>query len=416
MLRVRLVAGVKIQSFAKTNIDLNKSWWDAKKEQTKKFTPVEEAERIDTSVTEMRNVIREAFRRDYGKVEITSEWLDSIVNPHVEIKSVEQVKVKTFFDYWDEFIEYKKDIVDRRKDAYRSLRGKLQRFEAVSGKPLSIDLGVKTLQDIEEFIKNEIDIVAHHPEVYSNYPNEIVRRGQNYANGNMAKIKTFVLWLNTNGHTSVNSFRKGLYEIKKDQYADPIALNEEELDLLYSADIPPYLQRYRDMFALHCYIGARVEDFVKLKRENVDKDGVLMYIATKGIKNSQRTLYVPLCERALEIINRYNEPVRLFPFMNISGADGYNKNIKVVLRCIGIDRKVITLNTITGEKEIKPLCDVATSHTARKTFVSCMLNRAGGNAITLSPMTGHVENSKAITRYASVQLGTLKKLVEKAFE
>lgn len=47
----------------------------------------------------------------------------------------------------------------------------------------------------------------------------------------------------------------------------------------------------------------------------------------------------------------------------------YNKMIKRILKHVGIDRMVRTLNPKTRQDEARPLWEVATSHTARKTFI-----------------------------------------------
>ncbi|MDP4277098.1 MAG: tyrosine-type recombinase/integrase [Bacteroidota bacterium] len=413
-LRIRLVDGRDTICYAKSNIWLKVTWWDQKKEKTKLLTPIDESERIDSAVEELRNRIVKAYTKDVGHIILNSAWLDSVVNPPIELEEIKQKQTKTFFELWDEFIAYKRDISAGRKRAYHCLRLKLERYSAIYG-DLTTDLDASTLIKIEDFIKNEVDLVALYPNIYKSYNETIVRRGQNYANDNMKKIKTLVFWMIENGYTIVNAFKKNQFKIERDKYADPIALNEDELDLIYNAILPSYLQKVRDMFLLHCYIGARVEDFVELKRDNVDKDGILMYIASKGIKNDQKTLYVPLCDRALEIISRYNEPVKLFPFININGANGYNKTIKLVLKTVGIDRKVITINPKTGEKEIRSLCEVVTSHTARKTFVTSVLNNGKGNSGILSKMTGHVPGSKALSRYQDVQLDVLKNVINNSF-
>ena len=72
-------------------------------------------------------------------------------------------------------------------------------------------------------------------------------------------------------------------------------------------------------------------------------------------------------EKALKILERYDAGAdRLFPFRQIHT---YNLGIRELLKRCGIDRMVTILDTHGYNTVQKPLYEVATSHTARKTFV-----------------------------------------------
>jgi integrase len=61
------------------------------------------------------------------------------------------------------------------------------------------------------------------------------------------------------------------------------------------------------------------------------------------------------------------------------------------------------------------MCDVVTTHTARKTFTnSNYIETQDQNMI--SKMTGHSKNSRAFDRYRDIDLDMLRKQVAKAFE
>lgn len=250
------------------------------------------------------------------------------------------------------------------------------------------------------------------PLYYDKYPDlypggKAKDRGQNYVNDILRRLRTF---LKAQGNEVFKT-----YNFKSYRYADPIAHTTEELDIIWDY-IPAsrYLDRVRDMYLLHCYVGARVSDYVSLKRSNV-QDNILTYIANKNIERTQKTVYVPLSQRALLIIEKYNEPDKLFPFLNTYGASGYNNGIKILLQAVGIDRLVYTINTVTGLPELKPFYEIASTHTARKTFISCVLNKVKSEYIT-SKMTDHVEGSRVLKRYGKVQVDTLKDVIKDVFD
>lgn len=88
----------------------------------------------------------------------------------------------------------------------------------------------------------------------------------------------------------------------------------------------------------------------------------------------------------------------------------YNKMIKRILKYVGIDRKVRTLNPKTRQDEARPLWEVATSHTARKTFIGNLYKQVKDPNLIAS-MSGHSEGSRAFARYRKIDDEMKKELV-----
>ena len=86
---------------------------------------------------------------------------------------------------------------------------------------------------------------------------------------------------------------------------------------------------------------------------------------------------------------------------------GYNKKIKEILKYVGIDRTVIVLDPKTREDVAKPLYEVATTHTARKTFIG-NLYRQVKDPNLIASMSGHSEGSRAFARYRLIPGSCLK--------
>ncbi len=99
---------------------------------------------------------------------------------------------------------------------------------------------------------------------------------------------------------------------------------------------------------------------------------------------------------------------RLLPFLPIAR---YNADIKELLRLCSIDRMVTLLDTHGLVTVQKPLYEVATSHTARKTFVGNLYKQVPDPNLIAS-MSGHVEGSRAFARYRSIDDDMKRKLVE----
>ena len=112
--------------------------------------------------------------------------------------------------------------------------------------------------------------------------------------------------------------------------------------------------------------------------------------------------------KAREILERYKdlENALLPRFSHF----GYNKKIKEILKYVGIDRKVIVLDPKTREDVARPLYEVASTHTARKTFIG-NLYRQVKDPNLIASMSGHSEGSRAFARYRKIDDEMKKELV-----
>ena len=78
---------------------------------------------------------------------------------------------------------------------------------------------------------------------------------------------------------------------------------------------------------------------------------------------------------------------------------------------MGIDRTVIVLDPKTREDVARPLYEVASTHTARKTFIG-NLYRQVKDPNLIASMSGHVEGSRAFSRYRTIDDDMKRRLVE----
>ena len=120
------------------------------------------------------------------------------------------------------------------------------------------------------------------------------------------------------------------------------------------------------------------------------------------------TVRVPLNQKARDILERYKdlENALLPRFSHF----GYNKKIKEILKYVGIDRMVRVLDPKTREDVARPLYEVATTHTARKTFIGNLYKQVKDPNLIAS-MSGHSEGSRAFARYRHIDDEIKKELV-----
>ncbi|MCC8119457.1 MAG: site-specific integrase [Bacteroidales bacterium] len=319
-----------------------------------------------------------------------------------------------FFDAWERFLQVRK-LAPKREAVYRTLARALHRYEmhrrATADKKYSLSLKTLSLADIyqfEEFFRNEHLYYERFPKIYLQYPADLRpqhvshkpnERSQNTLTLHIKKIRAFVNWCVREGLMQSSIFDR--YEgVKAEKYGTPWYLTLEERDRIADCDLSdrPALAAQRDIFVFQCLVGCRLSDLKKLTRDNI-VDGVLAYVPAKTRDMRADTIRVPLNEKAKALVARYSEADRrLFPFIS---DQRYNDAIKEVLAIAEIDRRVLVLNPTTGREEMRPICEIASSHLARRTFIGNLYKRVKDPCIVGS-MSGHVEGSRAFARYRSI--------------
>lgn len=219
---------------------------------------------------------------------------------------------------------------------------------------------------------------------------------QNSAACRLRQLRTLCYW---HGRPNPNPFDE--FTIPADVYGDPIYLTKDERDFVAMYDdLTNAQKRQRDIFIFQCHTGCRVQDLMALTANNI-RDGWLVYTPQKTTRTKAHTVEVPLSQTALAIIERYKgiDPNgRLLPFIS---AQKYNEAIQHVLNTCCIRRPVMVLDPRTFETHPVPICNVATSHTARKTFIQIAYSATGDKRL-VAAMSGHSENSQAFNRYSEI--------------
>ena len=139
-------------------------------------------------------------------------------------------------------------------------------------------------------------------------------------------------------------------------------------------------------------------------------DGALQYIPHKTISKNPKTIVIPLNDTAKTIAERYasSPSDKLLPFIS---TQKYNEAIKEICECAGIDRTVTVLDPLTRTERKVRICDIASSHMARRTFAGNLYKKVK-DADLVSALTGHSDGSRSFSRYRSIDEDIKKELVE----
>ena len=234
-------------------------------------------------------------------------------------------------------------------------------------------------------------------------------RGENTLIDYFCKIRTFFIWCYDNEFTKNKPFDK--FHIDEPVYGTPVYITLEERDQIMNCDLSeePKLEFHRDLFIFQSCIGCRVSDLWAMTKQSVTK-GTIEYIAGKKINGDPQTLRVPLNSIAKAILEKYKDHKgpSLFPF---GFQQDYNEDLKVIFKKAGVDRMVTILNPTTRKQEHLPICDVAASHMARRTFIGNMYKKVKDKSM-VGMLSGHKSDSKAFDRYWTPDDDTRQSLVD----
>ena len=171
-----------------------------------------------------------------------------------------------------------------------------------------------------------------------------------------------------------------------------VKLKIENRDKKYSENIASAV---RDIFVVQCLTGLRYSDMIHIYKENIQEDEEGKYIVLITKKTMKR-LKIYFNDRACHILELWdwNLPHYKLEVMNrwlpeIAKQAGVKGRVEV-LRMIGSKRVV----------EYKQKWEMVKTHTARRTFITLMLE-AGENTSTIRSITGHTQLS-SFSRYVAV--------------
>jgi integrase len=272
------------------------------------------------------------------------------------------------------------------------------------------DIDAKFLQELEYYMINESQLIKKCPYIIKAVPESRIpcQRGKNTISGYFKKVRSFVLWAKGEGLITSDPFRK--FKITREVYGTPYYITLEERHQIEQADLSsrPKLAIQRDIFVFHCCLGCRVSDLRRLTTANVI-NGVVHYIARKTKTGNPKTIKIPLNETALAIVEKYADSNRksLLPFIS---DQKYNYAIKEIFKLAGVTRNVVIRNSLTGEEDVRPINEIASSHIARRTFVGNIFKKFKDQSL-VSELSGHVPNSQEFARYREIDMDLKREMV-----
>lgn len=205
------------------------------------------------------------------------------------------------------------------------------------------------------------------------------------------------------------------FKLKQEKDKVRIRLTSEEIESIKKLDIPSSerLWHTRNMFLFSYYnAGIRVGDLLKLKWENISKDGRLVYLMNKNKKGKD----LKLSKDSLAILNKYKEDSKgkkifIFPFLE----DEYiNYNEKALFSKVQSNTTYINLDL----KEIAMKAKIdknLTSHISRHSFAD-LARRKNASLYDINKLMAHGSLATTEKYLASFDIVSQDKAHESIFE
>ena len=402
----------------------------------------EQAERLER----LKNHILDCFGAA-DKNNMSSEWLKEMVDKfnHPEKYNIKQTN-KSFYELVELYI-HRRQLAEGHARVFRVLSRCIARYEgfirATEKARIDYTFSIDTvtrgdIEELSDYMRNEKALSDQYPKLFEklieSYPaavkkghNKIQARGENTIIKMRTRLKSLFMFFVEEGLTTNRPF-EGI-KIGTAKVGTPIYISIEERNKIASYDLEKKWQEMddefrkncgmpiqtiimcRDVFVFHCFIGCRVSDLIKMTPKYIENN-ILVYTPHKT-KDGEEAIQarIPLHPKAIELIKKYkgmDTKGRLFPFIS---ADKYNDAIKAIFTMCEITRNVEWRNPLTGENEIRPINEIASSHMARRTFIGNAYFKVTDPNL-IGKMSGHVEGSKAFKRYRKIEDETLKDVID----
>lgn len=325
--------------------------------------------------------------------------ISAMMKEYGRTKSYPLLLEKGFFDALDEYVEVLKgQVTDGTLKKYRTLKKSLIDFGNRNKKYKNI-----TFRMIDPSFRDS----------YSDYLRNREPRGRQKRRpeGKQAgllvdttgkyieTLKTFCRWAEGRGYNKYKEYQKiqNITHAEKKRLKpdnDIITLTLQELNQFYNHDFSedPRLERVRDLFCFAAFTGQRWSDILQFREEQVHGD-IWSFKAHKTKKETEIDL-IGYAAPALSIAKKYNYNL---PFLSLQK---FNDFLKEAGQAAKIDTPVKMVRYV-GVKEIVlegPKYTFLSSHTARKTCVSILLNVYNLPITHVLEITGH-SDLKTLQKY-----------------
>jgi integrase len=293
-----------------------------------------------------------------------------------------------FETVFDEFVEYKFKLGDWTKGTkkrYQNILNLIRGFEAIHGKVQFSSITMKWYAN------------------FKHYCETVKKHNVNTFGRNIGLIKTFLNYALENQYTKNNTYKK--FKIKREVTPQVVLTHEEIMQLYKFVFQNSKLERVRDVFVFGCLTGMRYSDFKRVSKSNIQNDFILL----RETKDKSKHLTIPLTSISKSILKKYD-----YKLPTISDQK-FRDYLKEACKAFGFTQMVTSTKRIGNDIiELKqPKYERISTHTARRSFVTVMLNK-GIPPKAIMSITGH-KSIKTFNSYYRPTVTDSQKFMEQVW-
>lgn len=334
-----------------------------------------------------------------GYPDATFPELTTLLKQYVKDKELPKFSAQGFFEVMDEFIKsLEGEVSPGTVKKFNTLKRSLTDFTAANKrfKPLTFTMIDHSFYDA--YIKH---LRTQTPRGRQLRRPEGLQTG--LLNDSIGKyisdLKNFCKWAEERGYNQNQTYTRFKpistgNRKRKAERRDIVTLTLDELTAFYQHDFSarPALERVRDVFCFGCFTGQRWSDIERFNKDDLRGD-VWSFIAYKTKKRQ----VIDMCgfsAPALDILQKYNFTLPVISLQK------FNDTLKTAGEAAGINTPV-SIKRYSGVKEIEtvqPKYYFMSSHMARRTCVSILLNNFGMAPSLVMEITAHTD-LKTLQKY-----------------
>jgi len=337
------------------------------------------------------------LREDYP--DLTFQQLSTLMKQYIRDKELPKFNSQSFFEVMDKFIEsLEGEVAPGTIKKFNTLKKSLIDFTEANKRfnPLSFSMIDHSFKD--GFVKH---LRTQAPRGRQKRRPEGLQTG--LLNDTIGKyiesLKSFCKWAEERGYNQNQTYTKFKpistgNRKRKAERRDIVTLTLDELTNFYQHDFSkrPALERVRDVFCFAAFTGQRWSDIERFSKDDLKGD-VWNFIAFKTKKRQEIDL-TGFAAPALDILQKYKYQLPVISLQK------FNDTLKDAGEAAGINTPV-SIKRYSGVKEIEtsePKYYFMSSHMARRTCVSILLNNFGMAPSLVMEITSHTD-LKTLQKY-----------------
>ncbi len=366
----------------KSNIKVLPEQWDFKKSRYKSTT--KGSLELNNEIDNISNRVIKAYIKLRDEKEISDE------------KEIRNMVHLLLHDY----VTLSKNSVDRARNDFLTQKqellteGTLKEYKTI----------FKSLDDLQIAENRKLTFGSFNQAFFDRYEKFLISKKNPYKpergllNDTIAKycatLKSFLQWCYENNyHNNASAFSKIKTQIKRKSKNEIVALTEEEVFKILHADLKQNskLEKVRDLFCFGCFTGQRFSDIMRFNTD--DFSGIKWNFVSMKTKKRVLVPFAGFIANAKPILEKYN-----YNLPEISNQK-FNEYLKEIGELAKIDSPVRIIR-FSGVNEVeirKPKHEFMSSHMARRTFVTIMLEK--GVPITMVQKITQHSDLRTLLKY-----------------